>query len=655
MNEFLDGNVPGDTPVDPHQLPEVPIGNETATEAEPITHPFDADTSGIGGYADVDSGDDEAVEARDIPAETEPDEQERYRQTHAAIRHAVEVNTGQDLLPAGYASDVRYSRTVEEAQLPDAPRELLAAVPTSERATAVTYTEEQRATGLIEDYPRVMSPKDTLRHAEVVFQRSETIPDEPDRNVTVSYELREHNLARSPAAPLAEPTYTAERRVLIESDAFSPGDASRTLDLSAYANRELGDRVISSAEAEALADHVEATAVPPEVNETNPATITDMGELHEAVVQATGDAEYTDPGRGLRGRYDHSVAAETVPDTVHAALDEVAEMAEGTPARYRMRTRIEDGPNGQQTAQVRYFRSELDADEPDAAVLRETTVQYDSQYTPPDPTSDRSVPEYTLARTGGVSFGGHTDSRTTSARGGYGYGRIPGQHTGVISRAEALGVAGHVAEALGSEAPSGTTEAADVTAITDVPSRGHELAGEPVSGSWLRYPGEGVTVNATVGDNETSIYANGTFTDDEVPNGFRFGTMRVHEDYRQAGLATRMVQALAATAIAGGAETMYGFAESPHSVRILASLANDAAIIYSGTSPEGERLSLGSTAEAVAYLESMTPREADLEHREIGIGIEIRVADIDQDQLGEPVALAEPLPANPWEIRPVDG
>jgi GNAT superfamily N-acetyltransferase len=636
MNEFPDNDrhIP-DMP-HPGGIPEVSIGSsDSSTAPDAYTHPFDADTSNIGSEVNEHAYSTDADEADDLAVETEADVQARYRDAHAAIRRAAEVNTGQEIPQAGRASDIRYTKPLGATQIPAPARDLIDSVPVSERAEGVAYSEQHRVTGALPGMPRLGAPREEVRSAEVRFVRHEAIPNEPERNVAVTYQIDEHTTE----GPQAEPTYEGHRRVSVETIAHSPSQGTtRTADLDAYANPEFVKQPISTDDLQPVVDHVETTAAPPEVNDSNPATPDDMRHLHDAVHAVTDFM----PGTTQLRRFDQALPADAVPSAVQNAFDAVVEPPEGANIRYQVHAHTEGTEGGSQSTQVRYDRREMDADSD--AVLRETRVQYDIQRTPQGMARDHGVPEYELTRSAGITIGGARGTPTTTARGGYGYGQIPGDNNTIVSRAEVHEIIDQIAAAI--PLPAGS-EAADAPVVTDTsrPSRGHELAGEPTTASWRQHTGEGASIKVTVGDNEQTIYANGNFSDHIVPNGFRFGPMRVESDFRQAGVATRMIQALAAVAIDNGAETLYGVVESPYIMRILAGIADESAVHFYTTDPvRGEDVELPMTVgQAIQSLEYAGRFEANLEKRNIGIFVQVDAVAINREQLETPQVTNEPL------------
>lgn len=172
-------------------------------------------------------------------------------------------------------------------------------------------------------------------------------------------------------------------------------------------------------------------------------------------------------------------------------------------------------------------------------------------------------------------------------------------------------------------------------------ARGSELADKPVQVEWVQYPGAGPTIDLSIGSSDIAHFS-GEFTDEDITDAIRFAGIRVHEDFRGAGVATRLVSALAHMAIRHNATTMYGFVESQHTLRIFRQLTGDAAISYVSPDPiTGEQVT--DTDQAITALERAEEYEPDLEHRDLGVEVHVDLTGIDVSILEQPVEVNEPL------------
>lgn len=178
-----------------------------------------------------------------------------------------------------------------------------------------------------------------------------------------------------------------------------------------------------------------------------------------------------------------------------------------------------------------------------------------------------------------------------------------------------------------------------------MPGKGRSLAQHRVEATWVQYPGEDPTVDLALGSKDIAKLS-GLFTDESMPHGLLYGSLRVHEDYRGSGAATRLISALAYLGLAYGAMTLYGAAESQHTLRFIRRLAREDAITYYDVIPDGGGyvpLPL-STTQAIQSLELAGTFEPDLENRGIALNVHVELSGIiDPHNLEQPVETNTPL------------
>jgi GNAT superfamily N-acetyltransferase len=176
--------------------------------------------------------------------------------------------------------------------------------------------------------------------------------------------------------------------------------------------------------------------------------------------------------------------------------------------------------------------------------------------------------------------------------------------------------------------------------VMDIPaSRGHELANEPVEAVWIQLSDVGPTIQVSLGGWPIARF-DGEFTDARVPGGLEWGYLYVSGSYRVSGVATRLVSALADTAIEHGATTLYGTVESQYTLRAFRHIVpDDSALRYYDTDPNtGQDVELPmTTAQAIMSLELAEQYEPDLENRVRGFEVYIDTTGIDRAALEEPI------------------
>ena len=171
-------------------------------------------------------------------------------------------------------------------------------------------------------------------------------------------------------------------------------------------------------------------------------------------------------------------------------------------------------------------------------------------------------------------------------------------------------------------------------------SRGAELAKEPVQAEWVQYDGAGSAVNLSVGPDDITWFS-GEFIDEEMPSAVVFGNLRVHEDYRGAGIAARLVRSLAYLAVRHHAAIMYGSVESQNGLRVFRRAMGDELIQYTSGYPESRELPATPSA-AMQALARMEADQPDIDWRE-GITIHINLTGLAIANLEPPVEMNEPL------------
>lgn len=171
-------------------------------------------------------------------------------------------------------------------------------------------------------------------------------------------------------------------------------------------------------------------------------------------------------------------------------------------------------------------------------------------------------------------------------------------------------------------------------------SKESELANEPVRAEWVQYPGAGPTVNLSLGPPGIASFS-GEFTDEDMSSAVRWGNLRVREEYRGGGIATRLVSALAHVAVQHSTAIMYGSVESQYVLRIFRRIMGDQAIQYmSGYPVAGEPPATTDVAiEALARTEADQP---DLDWRE-GITVHVNLTGLAIVTLEQPIELNESL------------
>ncbi len=126
-----------------------------------------------------------------------------------------------------------------------------------------------------------------------------------------------------------------------------------------------------------------------------------------------------------------------------------------------------------------------------------------------------------------------------------------------------------------------------------------------------------------------------------MPSAVEFGNLQVHEDYRGAGVATRLVSALAYIAVRHNTTIMYGSVASPHVLRIFRSIMGEGAIKYLSGYPVRDEPppTTDAAIEALVHLEADVP---DPDWRD-GITVHVGLTGLASADLEQPVEVNESL------------
>jgi hypothetical protein len=383
------------------------------------------------------------------------------------------------------------------------------------------------------------------------------------------------------------------------------------------------------------------------------ADVDNMRALHYAIRTTLAHAAPPDgqPEDASAASHERPLDAEAVPEPVQEALNAVAPAYDGAEVTYTQRatlTQSDSSGEGEQTASIQFKRDETG----EGATTRSTEVRYDVSRRPGETEQGLPAARYEMTRTAEVTSGlAAEDTPPLVARAGDAP-LAPGETR--MTWSEAREVIDHLT----------SQHEANVPSDTDLPGRGHELADEPIETVW-RYdanetdPTVTLTIGGLIAGKNIASYI-GTLIADDSPTydhpGLARGPLVVDPEFRQAGLANRLVAGMAQVAIDNGMERLRGPVDSPHTVRAFSRITEPNALHFSDVVPTAfdnrgkptafEMVELPMTPEqAIASLE-LAAEQRIADHRpdrDISIGFTIDTAGINRDMLESPIHITPPL------------